>query len=137
MNTNKVDWASEVQGAVLAMKEEGQKAYTFIKQEAPEVAREYIVWKRAQCVVKPVSALIFCAIAYAVGKKMWLKQPKVFERYGEKREQDMDGYRTGAVFLFAISAALAFAVAMDAPRLLKPWIAPRITIIEGIKEVVR
>lgn len=137
MSTNKVDWAAEVQSAVLAMKEEGQKAYTFMKQEAPEVAREYIVWSRANTAVEFGAYLAAAGLVCLIARSLWTKKPETVVKYGQTELQDMDGYRTGAVVLFIGVAGIILAAGLNVPRILKPWLAPRIAVIEGIKEVVR
>ena len=137
MNTNKVDWSAEVQSAVLAMKEEGQKAYTFMKSEAPEVAREYIAWKRAGSTVEVACFVMAASVLALIACKLWTKKPGIVKRYGEKVAEDMDGYRIRAVFLWCCASAVILALAASSPRIMKPWLAPRIAIIEGIKEVVR
>jgi len=137
MNTNKVDWAAEVQSAVLAMKEEGQKAYTFMKAEAPEVAREYIAWKRAGSAVEVACFLAVAGVLAVVAYKLWTKKPGIVKSYGVEEPEDVSGYKIGAVFLCCGVSAVILALAANSPRTMKPWLAPRIAIIEGIKEVVR
>ena len=137
MNTNKVDWAAEVQSAVLTMKEEGQKAYTFMKAEAPEVAREYIAWKRAGSAVEVACFITIAGALAVVAHKLWTKKPRIVNNYGEENLEDMSGYNTVAVGLWVGATAMILALAANSPRIMKPWMAPRITIIEGIKEVVR
>ena len=137
MNTNKVDWAAEVQSAVLAMKEEGQKAYTFVKAEAPEVAREYIAWKRAGSAVEVACFLAAAGVLAMVAYKLWTKKPVIVKSYGVEDPEDVSGYKIGAVALWIGAAAMILNLAANSPHTMKPWLAPRITIIEGIKEVVR
>ena len=137
MNTNKVDWAAEVQSAVLAMKEEGQKAYTFMKAEAPEVAAEYITWKRAGSAVEVACFITIAGALAVIAHKLWTKKPGIVNDYGVEKPEDVSGYRIWAVALWLGAAAMILSMASNAPHIMKPWIAPRISIIEGIKEVVR
>lgn len=120
MNTNQVDWAGEVQSAISAMKEETQKAYTYIKQEASEVAKEYVQWKAAESSICLAGCLAVCVIA----------------SWGTWR-----ACKTGnepACIITVPAALLAFALACGAGvNLAKCIVAPRIVILDGIKEVVR
>ena len=137
MNTNRVDWAGEVANAISAMKEETQKAYTYVKGEAPEVAREYIAWKRAESVPKAGCLVAAAIVLAAIAHKLWTKKQGTTRGYGEDVPEDMSGYYVGSGFMWILSACVMIALAVNLPEMLKPWIAPRIVIIEGIKEVVR
>jgi len=129
VSTNNVDWASEVQTAVLAMKEEGQKAYTFMKQEAPEVAAEYVAWKRVDSAVE-VAAEMACACILAWAAS-WIFKKSIHDEFERAIVRTGGFFAAIAGFLFFIEAT------SDIPKAVKPWVSPRITIIEGIKEVVR
>lgn len=135
MNTNKVDWASEVQGAVLAMKEEGQKAYTFMKQEAPEVAAEYVRWQ----IVKGIAGATPLALAAAIGFVLTVKFYRTWKK--NLAEIDSDDFRGDWGFGATMAGFVSFALLAGAfdvgSRAAKALIAPRIVILEGIKEVVR
>lgn len=135
MNTNKVDWAAEVQSAVLAMKEEGQKAYTFMKTEAPEVAREYIAWQVVSGFTMSVPLLLASAVAVAVSVKAYRTWSK--ERVEIEKTWERGDWEVGCVFAL-IAACVLFASAVGVcKRSFKALVAPRIVLIEGIKEVVR
>ena len=131
MNTNKVDWAAEVQSAVLAMKEEGQKAYTFMKQEAPEVAAEYIQLRRAESLASLIPHIV-CVPLLIIAAVFF------FRRF-RSSTNEMNKF----FFMFYGCAALAMVVMTVCfsnhvySAALKPWVAPRVTLIEGIKWVVR
>lgn len=135
MNTNNVDWSSEVQTAVLAMKEEGQKAYTFMKQEAPEVAAEYVRWQ----IVKGVAGSAPLAIASAIGFAFAIKAYKAWKRelaeIADKYDRGDWGF--GSLMACILSLFMLGGALATASIAMKAIIAPRIVIIEGIKEVVR
>lgn len=132
MNTNKVDWAAEVQSAVLAMKEEGQKAYTFVKAEAPEVGAEYVRWKLAESTISSAAFILSAAILAVVAEKL-RRAGKIHKpEYGGD-----NGYYIACAFMFAGSAWAAFLSVSWAISATKCLVAPRLIIIEGIKEVVR
>ena len=135
MNTNNVDWASEVQGAVLAMKDEGQKAYTFMKQEAPEVAAEYVRWQ----IVKGISGATPLALAAAIGFVITVKFYRTWKKnLAEIKEEYHRGeWGFGAITAGFVSFALLAGAFDVGSRAAKALIAPRIVILEGIKEVVR
>lgn len=132
MNTNKVDWAAEVQSAVLAMKEEGQKAYTFMKTEAPEVGAEYVRWKLTESTISSAALILASILLVVVAEKL--------RRAGKINKPEYGGdnfYYVACTIMFAGSAwatAEAVSLALSATKCL---IAPRLIIIEGIKEVVR
>lgn len=135
MNTNKVDWSAEVQSAVLAMKEEGQKAYTFMKQEAPEVAAEYIRWQIVKGVCWSTPLAIGAAIGFALAVKsyrMWKKELAEI-----KRHYDQADWGAAVVFSCMFSLMLLAGAMSHASTAIKALIAPRIVILEGIKEVVK
>mgnify|MGYP000110756053 CR=1 FL=1 len=125
--TNKVDWNAEVAQAVLAMKEEGQKAYTYMKSEAPEIAREYVRWRLAESLAYSAGWLIPITFLAVTGK-WFLKKAKA------------DPSEPWAVGAFACFAVSVFMLAEALPRIcaaLKCLVAPRIVIIEGIKSIVQ
>jgi len=126
--TNKVDWNAEVAKAVLAMKEEGQKAYTYMKSEASEIAQEYVRWQIADSSIKLAIAgavLISCGLA---ARKVW-----------KLRESDSaDFFAPMAIVLLPCVAVISFLIASEhAIKIAKCLTAPRIVIIEGIKSIVR
>lgn len=122
MNTNRVDWAGEVANAISAMKEETQKAYTYLKQEAPEVGSEYVKWKMAESGFTS-TACIVCAVVFACAyRKM------------AKLNDETAGF---SVFPFIAAVGFTLAAFKMAGDFTKCLVAPRIVIIEGIKEVVR
>ncbi len=122
MNTNRVDWAAEVATAISAMKEETQKAYTYLKQEAPEVGREYVQWKMAESGFA-ATACIVCAAVFAYMSKKLCKRN--------------DGHEAACIFTIPAAVILVFIAFQQAAAFTKCLVAPRIVIIEGIKEVVR
>lgn len=129
MSTNNVDWAAEVQTAVLAMKEEGQKAYTFMKQEAPEVAREYLRWRVVDSSIDAALALGAALLLVWFGFYAWKK---------EKADRGCDLSWGMAAFVAGTFGAFLVAVAIhNCMPAVKALVAPRIVILEGIKEVVR
>ncbi len=135
MNTNRVDWAGEVATAISAMKEETQKAYTYLKQEAPEVGAEYVKWRivKGACGAVPfafasVIAFVFAVKAYRTWKKELGEIPKAWER-GDWGFGALMACMVGCFFIGVAFFELSGAV--------KAIVAPRIVIIEGIKEVVR
>ena len=106
MNTNNVDWASEVQTAVLAMKEEGQKAYTFMKQEAPEVAAEYVAWKRVDSAVE-VAAEMACACILAWAAS-WIFKKSIRDEFERAIVRTGGFFAALAGFLFFFAALAGF-----------------------------
>lgn len=122
MNTNRVDWAGEVATAISAMKEETQKAYTYLKQEAPEVGREYVQWKMAESGLATAGCIV-CGVALACAyRKM------------AKLNDETAGF---SVFPFIAAIGFTLIAFNQAAAFTKCLVAPRIVIIEGIKEVVR
>jgi len=135
MNTNKVDWAAEVQSAVLAMKEEGQKAYTFMKAEAPEVAREYIAWQVVRGFTLSIPLLLASTVAVAISVKAyrtWCKERIEIEKSWERGD-----WGVGCVFALVAACVLFGAAVKSCEQSVKALVAPRIVLIEGIKEVVK
>lgn len=122
MSTNKVDWAGEVATAVSAMKEEGAKAYTYLKQEAPEVGAEYVRWKMVESGTTVLACILFTAIIGYASKRLIKAGNELF----------------GLWVVLLPFAALFLIVAFEhSAKFAKCLVAPRIVIIEGIKEVVR
>jgi uncharacterized sodium:solute symporter family permease YidK len=104
------------------MKEETQKAYTYLKQEAPEVGREYVQWKMAESWLAAAACIVCaCALAYAANRLWKLK----------------DGLEAFAVFPFIAVIVFTLIAFMRAADFAKCLVAPRIVIIEGIKEIVK
>ncbi len=135
MNTNQVDWAGEVQSAISAMKEETQKAYTYIKQEAPEVGREYVRWQ----IVKGIAGAMPLVIASALGFVFAIKAYRIWKK---ERVEIADKYNRGdwgsdAIMACFVSCFLLGVALAAASTAMKALVAPRIVILEGIKEVVR
>ena len=135
MNTNNVDWASEVQTAVLAMKEEGQKAYTFMKQEAPEVANEYVRWQIVKGIAGATPLAITAAIGFAFSIKAYGTWKKELAEIADKYKRG--GWGFGSLMACICSLFLLGAALAAASTAMKALVAPRIVILEGIKEVVR
>lgn len=133
--TNKVDWAAEVQQAVLAMKEEGQKAYTFMKQEAPEVADEYLHWQIFKGFAGATPLVVASIISIGIAVKAYRTWKKELATIEYKHDRGQWGFGTLAA-LFAACFFLGGAMSVSTSAF-KAIVAPRITILEGIKEVVR
>ena len=135
MNTNKVDWAAEVQSAVLAMKEEGQKAYTFMKAEAPEVAREYIAWQVVRGFTLSIPLLLASAVFFAISVKAYRTWSE--ERVAIEKDWERGDWGVGCVFALAAACVLFGVAVISCESSVKALVAPRIVLIEGIKEVVK
>ena len=130
--TNKVDWNAEVAQAVLAMKEEGQKAYTYMKSEAPEIAREYVRWQIADAVGSIVMGVAFFTATTVAFRKVW--------KWAGTMNDSMDSNGTkvigGVLAAFLILGSLKI-ITPAASTITKCIVAPRIVIIEGIKSIVQ
>lgn len=128
MSTNKVDWAAEVQSAVLAMKTEGQKAYTYVKEEAPEVGAEYVRWKLAENAITAAACVLGAVLLAVVCEKL---------RRAGNRSHDPGPWYFGLVGVAITSMWLAGLSVPFVIKATKCLVAPRVVIIEGIREVVR
>ena len=125
--TNKVDWNAEVAQAVLAMKEEGQKAYTYMKSEAPEIAREYVRWRIAESAAYAFGWLFSIGLTAALGRHFF-----------KKHQKNSDGpWIIGAIFCWFLSLGMLTGLIPHICTAMKCFVAPRIVIIEGIKSIVR
>lgn len=135
MATNTVDWSAEVHGAVLAMKDEGQKAYAYLKQEAPEVANEYVRWQ----IVKGLSGAVPLAIASAIGFAIAVKSYQRFKRneveIADRFERGDWGF--GAIMACAFACALLGGAMAAGSEAVKAIVAPRIVVIDGIGKVLK
>lgn len=128
--TNKLDWTTEVQGAVLAMKDEAKVAYAYVKQEAPQVAEEYV---RLQALdgALTVAAAVTVYIAAFKGFKKLRKSAKSRDFHDEFDISIGSGACALAMLLaFIMGTCGAFEAA-------KCLIAPRIVVIEGIGKVLK
>lgn len=134
MNTNKVDWASEVQSAVSAMKEEGAKAYTYMKQEAPEVAAEYLRWQMVKSFTNASIILCISIIGFLLARKLLKLHRKAVS---EMETHYLDGWLFGFCAAIVVSFTVLFGSIAVATDGVKAIIAPRIVILEGIKGVLR
>ena len=135
MKTNQVDWAGEVANAISAMKEEGAKAYTYLKQEAPEVGAEYVRWQITKGAMGAAPMLVASAIAFVFAVKSyrtWKKELAEIEYEHHRGDWGFGAIMACIVSMFCLFWAFAFASVS-----VKAIVAPRIVIIEGIKEVVR
>jgi len=104
------------------MKEETQKAYTYLKQESPEVGREYVQWKMAESGLSATACIVCAAVFAYMSKKL------------SKRN---NGTEAACVFTIPAAMILAFIAFQQAAAFTKCLVAPRIVIIEGIKEIVK
>lgn len=127
--TNKMDWNAEVAQAVLAMKGEGQKAYTYMKSEAPEIAREYVRWKVVEQLSYAAGWLFAIGVLFALGRYC-------FKKHKEQTYSD-DPWFIGACGAWFFSLMMLPAIIPHICAAMKCFVAPRIVIIEGIKSIVR
>lgn len=134
-NTPAVDWRSEVEQAVLAMKEEGQKAYTFMKQEAPEVAREYVAWQVVRGFTLSVPPLLASAVAVGISIKAYRTWNK--ERIEIAKSWERGEWGFGCIAALVVACILFGTAVKCCEQSVKALVAPRIVVLEGIKEVVR
>jgi hypothetical protein len=132
MSTNKVDWAREVATAISAMKEEGAKAYTYLKQEAPEVGAEYVRWKMAESSILASVCVVGAVLLAVAAEKLRRAGTRHTPEYGGD-----NGYYIISAITFIASAVVFVHSDLWAIDATKCLVAPRIVIIEGIKEVVR
>ncbi len=125
--TNKVDWNAEVAQAVLAMKEDGQKAYAYMKSEAPEIAQEYVRWKLAESLAYSAGWLIVIAVLAVTGR-WFLKKAKA---------DSENPWIIGTIVCWIVGSGMLSEAIPHICAALKCLVAPRIVIIEGIKSIVQ
>jgi hypothetical protein len=135
MSTNQIDWAGEVATALSAMKEEGARAYTYLKQEAPEIGAEYVKWKMVSGFAGSLPLIFASGIAFAIAVKTYRLWKK--ESVEIRHPYDRSGFGFGSCLALAAACSLLFGAFATAATSIKCIVAPRIVLIEGIKEIVK
>jgi len=114
------------------MKEETQKAYTYLKQEAPEVGREYVQWKMAESAISAAAFIAISILLAVICEKL--------RRAGTRCKPDPFGPNPYYIMSGGVLVVAIWLAGESVPFVIKTTkciVAPRIVIIEGIKEIVK
>lgn len=105
-----------------------QKLMEFTETQAPLLMGDIVSYGRAMAVVKTLGLLI----SYVVPGYLWFK----FNQYIEK-SKDPFGWGIGAVVTSIIVICVTIIYFANLDKMIQPWFAPRLYLLNYLKELVR